>query len=282
MNIVPGSGSKIGPQLINHPEIAKVSFTGGNEVGVGVMKQAADTMKNISLELGGKSPIIVFPDADINGAIESVITGIFYNTGQMCSATSRLIVHKSIEKEFYEILKRETESLTLGAGLDSGTLMGPLTTIGQFKTVKKYIDIAKEEGLECLTGGSEVDGPGNFITPTIFTNVPTTSQLWKDEIFGPVLVTRSFETEQEAISLANDTRFGLAAAVCGQDAEQLQRVCARLQAGHIWRNTLQMVPAETSWGGFKHSGIGRELGPFGLSSFLEVKHVDLPLNEIAH
>jgi betaine-aldehyde dehydrogenase len=276
LNILPGIGAEIGEQLTQHRHINKISFTGSNKVGESVMKAAAPLSKSVSLELGGKSPILVFDDADIDQAVTAVMAGIFYNCGQMCSATSRLLVQQDIQDALLEKLVAAVEQLRIGPGDDEHTEMGPMTTAAQFNTVLDYFEIAKQEQLTLLVGGRRAKQfeKGYYIEPTIYKNVPLDSRLWREEIFGPVLSTHTFRTEDEAIAMANDSNFGLAATVVSRDEERLRRVSAQLEAGHIWWNMPQVVAIETSWGGFKQSGIGRELGPWGLSAFLEVKHVD--------
>jgi len=241
-----------------------------------VMKSAAPMSKNISLELGGKSPILVFDDADLDQAVEAVVAGIFFNCGQMCSATSRLIVQRSIEQEFMAKLTAAVEGIVIGSSSNDSTTMGPVTTRAQYNTVMKFFDLAKQESLELVCGGTRAKGfaKGLFIAPTIYQNVPSSSRLWREEIFGPVLCVQNFETEDEAIEKGNDSEYGLAATVVSRDKARLRRVSAALKAGHIWWNMPQIVPVETSWGGFKQSGLGRELGPWGLSAYLEIKHID--------
>lgn len=274
LNILPGLGAEIGPHLVRHPDVDKISFTGGNATGASVMKDAADDAKNISLELGGKSPIIVFENAEIDQAVDAICAGIFYNCGQMCSATSRLLVHQDIERQIIGGLLSRIADMRVGDGLDAASEMGPMTVKNQYEKVLNYFDQGKKEGLEPLTGGTAMERTGFFLSPTVYNNVPGDSRLWREEIFGPVLCVRSFADEEEAIAAANDSRFGLAATICSSDETRLRRVSARLKAGHIWWNMPQIVPVETGWGGFRASGIGRELGPHGLDAFLEVKHVD--------
>ena len=278
LNIVNGTGPQVGSALADHPGIDKISFTGSNRVGELVMQSAARQVKAVSLELGGKSPIVVFEDADLDSAIEWILGGIFFNCGQMCSATSRLLVHESIAQPLLARLKTATEAIKLGAAFDEGVTMGPLTSAAQRRTVESYIERGKSEGLHLLTGGKRPAGfeRGYFLEPTIFVDVPTASSLWREEIFGPVLCVRTFATEAEAIDLANDSDFGLAATIVCRNPERADRVARSLDAGHIWVNTLQVVFPETSWGGFKRSGIGRELGPWGLDAYLEVKHITRP------
>ena len=272
LNIVNGTGAEVGSVLCEHPGIDKISFTGSNRVGEQVMRTAAARIKTVSLELGGKSPMIVFDDASVDQAVEWILGGIFYNCGQMCSATSRLLVQQGIAPLLIERLKSATESLKIGDA------MGPLTSAAQLRTVLRHIDQGIAEGLTLLTGGKRAAGfnRGYFVEPTIFVDVPTSSALWRDEIFGPVLCVRTFTSEEEAIALANDSDFGLAAGIITADPARAERVANALDAGHIWINSLQVVFPETSWGGFKRSGIGRELGPWGLDAYLEVKHVTRP------
>jgi betaine-aldehyde dehydrogenase len=207
--------------------------------------------------------------------VEWIMGGIFYNCGQVCSATSRLLVHQALAPRLLPKLKAAAESLRIGEAFTEGVMMGPLTSATQLATVMRYIEQGRAEGLKLLVGGGRPAGleRGWFVEPTIFTDVPTTSALWREEIFGPVLCVRSFATEAEAIALANDSDFGLAAGIISADVERARRVARALEAGHIWINSLQVVFPQTSWGGFKRSSIGRELGPWGLQAYLEVKHV---------
>ncbi|HWK72876.1 MAG TPA: aldehyde dehydrogenase family protein [Povalibacter sp.] len=278
LNIVNGTGSEVGQVLVQHPGIDKISFTGSNRIGERVMQTAAQQIKNVSLELGGKSPMLVFDDADVEHAVEWILGGIFFNCGQMCSATSRLLVQAGIAPQLLQKLKTAAEALQLGDAFTDGVTMGPLTSAAQLKTVLGYIERGIAEGLTLLTGGKRASGfdRGYFVEPTIFVDVPTTSPLWREEIFGPVLCVRTFATEDEAIALANDSDFGLAAGIITGDAARAERVAQALEAGHIWINSLQVLFPETSWGGFKRSGIGRELGPWGLDAYLEVKHITQP------
>lgn len=274
LNIVTGTGLAVGVPMTDHPGVAKVSFTGSNAVGARVMTAAAHSLKSVSLELGGKSPIIVLDDADEAMAAELIIAGIFYNAGQMCSATSRLLIDAKIAVRVIERVVAMARALILGDPLDPATNMGPMTMAAQQTKVQRYIDKGKSAGLKMLTGGSRPKKlhRGWFVEPTIFADVPTSSPLWREEIFGPVLCMRTFQNEAEAIALANDCDFGLVATVVGADDVQTDRIADVLEAGHVWINAPQTIFLETSWGGFKASGLGRELGPWGLASYLEVKH----------
>lgn len=276
LNIVSGHGPVVGAALVDHPDVAKISFTGSNRVGERVMQSAARRMASVSLELGGKSPILVFEDADEQQAVDLVLGGIFFNCGQMCSATSRLLVQESVAPQLLQKLKAAAQAIRVGDAFAAGVTMGPLTSAAQLQTVSRYIEHGLAEGLTLLTGGKRIAGRGFFLEPTIFVEVPTTSTLWREEIFGPVLCVRTFATEEEGIELANDSEFGLAATIVTGDAERARRVARSLQAGHIWINGPQAVFPETSWGGFKRSGLGRELGPWGLHAYLEVKQITQP------
>ena len=274
LNIITGLGSAIGDPLTKHPKVSKVAFTGSVPVGSRIMSLCAQDIKNVSLELGGKSPVIVFEDADIEGAVEWVMFGIFWNQGQVCSGTSRLLVHDSIKEKFLARLKEETEKITIGDGMDEKTLLGPLVSESQLRGVLEFVDHGIEAGIEMLTGGRCDDfEKGYYMKPTIFVDTPLDDKLWTEEIFGPVLSVRSFSTEEEAIELANDSVFGLAAAIMSTDKERCSRVANAMHAGIIWVNCSQPTFTEAPWGGYKQSGLGRELGRWGLSNYLETKQV---------
>ncbi|WP_350561051.1 aldehyde dehydrogenase family protein [Psychrobacter sp. CAL346-MNA-CIBAN-0220] len=275
VNILPGA-AEVGVAMTSHPLIDKVSFTGSNGVGEKVMIQAAKGIKDISLELGGKSAIIVRADADIDHACDLVIGGIFTNAGQICSATSRLLVNHDIAQKLFAQLKIKTNNLQVGDGFDPDTQMGPLVSQQQLTQVQKYLDIATIENLECLTSGNALDKQGYFASPTIYINVSTDSQLWQEEVFGPVLVSTIFKDDAEAIRMANDSKFALAATIVSADEQAALEMALQVQAGHIWINEQQIVLPEAGWGGFKQSGIGRELGEDGLSSYQQSKHILLP------
>ncbi|QHF03456.1 aldehyde dehydrogenase family protein [Pseudomonas asturiensis] len=273
LNIINGK-AQIGAALSNHAGLDKLSFTGSNAVGTQVMRSSAAHCRPVTLELGGKSAFIVFDDCDPDQAVEWIVAGICWNAGQMCSATSRLLIQDGIAEALIPRLKAAFENLRVGNPMVGEVDMGPLTSEAQWHKVREYFAVAKEEGLNCLAGArTEPQGQGWFVSPTLYTDVPDGSRLWREEIFGPVLCTRRFSTEDEAIALANDSCFGLVATVASADIERAERVADALDVGHVWINSIQAVFVETSWGGTKGSGIGRELGPWGLAAYQSVKHV---------
>jgi betaine-aldehyde dehydrogenase len=239
------------------------------------MSAAAPGCLPISLELGGKSPIVVFADAEIEHAIDCIAGGIFFNAGQMCSATSRLIVEAAIAPALLDRLAERAKGLHVGSPFAGATEMGPITTCPQFEKVGRFLDQARAERLDCLAGGETGIGEGFFVRPSVYADVPSESVLWREEIFGPVLAVRTFKSEAEAVELANDSDYGLVATVVSSDALRAERLAARIEAGHIWINSLQVIFPNTAWGGFKGSGIGRELGPWGLSAYCGVKHLTI-------
>ena len=275
LNVVNGTGAITGAALSKHPGLRKISFTGSTRTGKFIMKAAAEDMKNIGLELGGKSPTLVFEDADLDLAARLAVEGVFYNAGQCCNATCRLLVHESIKDALTEKLIAQYKAVVLGTPDTDGMTMGPLASKAQYDKVTGYQDIAREEGLNCLIGGARAAAfnTGYFVEPTLYDDVPKSSRLWQEEIFGPVMCMRTFTTDEEAIAEANDTEYGLAASIVTEDDARAERVAAQLEAGHVYNNVSVAIPPQTSWGGFKQSGIGRELGPWGLAGFLEVKTV---------
>ncbi|SUD76692.1 aldehyde dehydrogenase family protein [Pseudomonas putida] len=272
LNIVNGK-AETGAALSNHNGLDKLSFTGSNNVGSQVMRSAAAQCRPVTLELGGKSAILVFDDCDVDAAVQWIVAGICWNSGQMCSATSRLLVQDGIADALLPRLQAALENLRVGSPLSEEADMGPLTSQAQWLKVAGYFATAREEGLQCLVGGKVLDRGGWFVSPTLYADVPEGSRLWNEEIFGPVLCARRFASEQQAIAEANDSRFGLVATVCTTDLARAERVADALEVGHVWINSVQAVFVETSWGGTKGSGIGRELGPWGLSGYQSVKHV---------
>jgi betaine-aldehyde dehydrogenase len=231
-------------------------------------------VKSVSLELGGKSPIVVFDDADLEQAVEWVMMGIYFNQGQVCSATSRLIVQSGIAGKLVERLAEESKKIPIGDGMTEGVLLGPLVSRPQYEKVMGYIETGKREAsLVCGGGRPAGQNAGYFVEPTIFTGVPPEARIWLEEIFGPVLSVAAFKSEDEAMELANRSEFGLAAAVMTQDQERAARVADRFDAGVVWINCSQPTFIEAPWGGIKKSGVGRELGRWGLHNFLEPKQI---------
>lgn len=275
LNILTGGGAA-GAALTADARLRKFSFTGSNGVGAKVMAAAAQRCVPVALELGGKSPIVVLADAPLDEAADLVMGGIYFNCGQMCSATSRLIVDARIADSLLERLVAKTRALKVDSPFADGTDMGPMTTETQFRSVRAVFDRARADGLACLVGGHVLERDGFFVAPTIYDEVPVDNPVWRAEIFGPVLAVRRFRTEAEALALANDTDYGLAASVVGGDVAAAEALAARIEAGHIWVNTPQVPYVQSAWGGFKASGIGRELGPWGMDAFLGVKHITVP------
>lgn len=275
LNIVTGKGSEIGPILSSHPAIDKVAFTGSGPVGKQIMRAATDTVKNIGLELGGKSPLILFDDVDVETAVEWIMFGIFWNQGQVCSATSRLLVQEGIHDKLMSRLAEEAQKITIGNGMDKDVQMGPVVNDKQYNGTMATFAQGKADGVNVLTGGKRPDGfdKGYFIEPTVFTDVPEDHPIWTDEIFGPVLAVRRFKDEAEAIASANNSELGLAAGVISKDEARANRVARKLRAGIVWVNCSQPLFLEAPWGGYKQSGIGRELGVWGFENYLETKQI---------
>jgi betaine-aldehyde dehydrogenase len=274
LNVVTGYGTTAGARLASHPDVRKLAFTGSVPTGISVGSAAVRDVKSISLELGGKSPIVIFDDADIEQAVEWVMFGIFWNQGQVCSATSRMIVQTGIAPKLIDRLSAEARKITIGDGMTPGILLGPLVSRTQYEKVLGYIDIGKREAT-LVTGGARPShlNEGYFLEPTIFADVRPTARIWKEEIFGPVLAVTTFDTEEEAVALANDSEFGLAAAVMSGDHKRAERVADAFEAGVVWINCSQPNFLEPPWGGVKKSGVGRELGTWGLNNFLEPKQI---------
>ena len=284
VNVLSGPGSSIGQALVTHPGVDKISFTGSGEVGRQIMRDGAASLKRVSLELGGKSPNIFFADADFEAAVEGALFGVFINQGEVCSAGSRVLVQKPIYKKMLDAMVEKAKKIKLGPGLDPATKMGPLVSQEQYDKVLSYIDIGRKEAKLALGGGVPSDLPkgsekGWFVQPTIFYDVDNASRIGREEIFGPVMSVIPFDTEEDAYRIANDTPFGLAAALWSRDIFKVMRAIRRLRAGIVWVNHMQPAMVEAPWGGFKQSGFGRELGTHGMDEFLEAKQAYINLDE---
>lgn len=275
LNIVTGTGGEAGQAIIDHPLIDKLAFTGSVPTGSKIMAAAARDIKRVSLELGGKSPFVIFADADIEQAVEWIMFGIFWNQGQVCSATSRVLIEAPVYEQVMARLCEAARAISIGNGLDDGVLLGPLVSRGQYDKVLAAIEAARDAGATVAFGGKRPEGldKGYYLEPTILTEVPADSAAWREEIFGPVVCARPFETEAEAVELANDSRYGLAAAVMSRDEARAERVAAAFRAGIVWINCSQPTFTEAPWGGYKQSGLGRELGRWGLENYLEIKQI---------
>ena len=274
VNVVTGYGAEAGARLIEHPDVAKISFTGSDATGQKVNEVAARTFKKVSLELGGKSPNIVFEDADIEAAVMGAVSGIFAATGQTCIAGSRLLLHRSIHDAFVARLVDVAKSATIGDPMSRDTHVGPVTTPPQYRKILDYIDVAKGEGATCVLGGGPHDGPGGqFVQPTIFTGVSNDMRIAQEEVFGPVLSVIPFDTEEDAVRIGNDIDFGLAAGVWTTDMGRALRMSERLRVGTVWVNTYRAVSFTSPFGGVKRSGMGRESGREAIREYLQTKSV---------
>jgi betaine-aldehyde dehydrogenase len=277
--VLTGPGGEVGDFLASSPDIDMVAFTGSVEVGKAIMRAGAANVKKVGLELGGKSPNIVFEDADFEAAIDGALIGIFAGSGEVCSAGSRLLVQRSIYDRFVGELVSRAMAIKVGAPTDEASEMGPLVSRQQLDTTERYVKIGRDEGAVLATGGHRLEGSGYYYEPTIFVDVDNSMRVAQEEIFGPVLAVIPFETEADAIRLANDTIYGLAAGVWTKDVTRALRVIKALRAGITWVNTYHPTYSEAPWGGYKQSGVGRELGTFGLDEYQEVKQINIDLTD---
>jgi aldehyde dehydrogenase (NAD+) len=277
VNVVTGFGVEVGTPLVEHPLVAKVAFTGSDTTGQRIYEAAARGLKRVTMELGGKSPNIVFDDAHLDNAIKGVISGIFAATGQTCIAGSRLLVQRSIHDEFVEKLVAFAKTAKMGNPMELATQVGPVTNKPQFEKILRYMDIAKGEGANPVLGGARATRPecgeGWFVEPTIFTGVRNAMRIAQEEVFGPVLAVIPFEDEEEAIAIGNDVAYGLAAGVWTQNMRRAFSMAERLQAGTVWVNTYRAVSYLSPFGGYKRSGLGRESGQDMIKEYLQVKSV---------
>jgi len=281
VNVVTGPGSTVGQMLVEHRGIDKVAFTGDTSTGRAIMRGSAESLKRITLELGGKSPNIVFPDADLDAALRGATTGIFYGKGEVCAAGSRLLVDKAIKSEFVDKLAARAKKMTPGDPMDPKTRLGAIASKKQLENDLRYIDVAKREGAQLVAGGGRADigtGKGFFLQPTVFDGVTPQMTIAREEIFGPVLAALDFADVDEAIARANDSGYGLAAAVWTRDIKKAHYVARKLQAGTVWINTYNVYDTAAPFGGYKQSGFGREMGMHALESYTQVKSVWVDLS----
>jgi aldehyde dehydrogenase (NAD+) len=281
LNIITGRGSTVGEAIVAHPGVDKVAFTGDTSTGRGIMRTAAETLKHITLELGGKSPNIVFPDADLDAAVRGATMGIFYGKGEVCAAGSRLLVDRSIKDQFVAKVAERTRKMVPGDPLDPKTRLGAISSKSQLERVLNYVDIGSREGASLVAGGHRADigtGKGYFMQPTVFADVTPGMTLAREEIFGPVLAAIDFADVDEAIARANDSVYGLAAGVWTRDIKKAHYVASKLKAGTVWVNTYNVYDTAVPFGGYKQSGFGREMSKHALDYYTQVKAVWVDLN----
>ena len=281
LNVLTGPGSSLGQQIVDHPGIDKIAFTGDTGTGKQIMRGSAESLKRITLELGGKSPNIVFPDADLDAAVRGATMGIFYGKGEVCAAGSRLLVDRSIKDAFVDKVAARAKKMVPGDPLDPRTRLGAISSKSQLERVLGYIETARREGATLVAGGERTDigtGKGYFLQPTVFANVTPEMTIAREEIFGPVLAAIEFADADEAIARANASSYGLAAAVWTRDIKKAHYVARKLQAGTVWVNTYNVYDTAAPFGGYKQSGFGREMGMHALEHYTQVKSVWVDLN----
>lgn len=277
INTVLGPGDSVGATLAASMDVDLISFTGGIETGKKIIRAASGNVKKIALELGGKNPHIIFADADFNAAIDAVLNGVFFHAGQICSAGARVMIERPILQPFVDALKSRMEKIKIGNGFDPQTQMGPLISTEHREKVERYIEIAKQEGANCILGGSRPNEPelekGFFYLPTLLTGCTNEMRIVQEEVFGPVISIETFDTEEEAMGRANSTIYGLSAGFWTKNPDRIHRVSKALRFGTVWVNDFNIYFTQAPWGGFKQSGMGRELGKVGIEEYTEVKHI---------
>jgi aldehyde dehydrogenase (NAD+) len=278
INVVPGFGPTAGAAIVKHPGVAKIAFTGEGTTAKIIQREAADTMKRLTFELGGKSPNVIFADADLDSAVEGAHFGLYFNQGQCCCAGSRLFVEERVHDEVIDRIKEKNHDRRVGDPFDPETQQGPQVDEAQFDKILQYIGYGKQDGAKMITGGNRVGDRGYFVEPTLFTGVTDDMRIARDEIFGPVLSVLKFKNVDEIIKRSNDTNFGLAAAVWTRDVAKAHRYAAKVRAGTVWINCYDVFDAAAPFGGFKQSGIGRELGEAGLANYTELKTVTVSMS----
>ena len=275
--MITGPGGELGKVLCTHKDVDKISLTGSTEVGREIMKMAADTVKKVTLELGGKSANIILDDADIDLAVEGACYGTFFHQGQVCSSGTRVLVHAKIYDEFIEKMKIRAEKLRIGYQLDPNSHLGPLVSREQLATVESYVKIGKAEGARLVTGGKRADVPGFdggfYYKPTIFADVKNNMRIAQEEIFGPVVSIIKYHSDEEALAIANDSIFGLAGGVFSSNTARAQRIARGVRTGTMWINNYHMFADFCPFGGYKQSGVGRELGAAGLAEYTQIKRI---------
>jgi aldehyde dehydrogenase (NAD+) len=281
LNVVPGFGPTAGSALVRHPGVDAIAFTGSTDVGRTVMREAAETLKKVSLELGGKSPNIVFADASLKDAVRGASTGIFYGMGEVCAAGSRVLVERAVYDDFVGQLAARAEKMTVGDPMEPTTRLGAIVSEEQLDRVMGYVDAGRREGARLVTGGERttVNGKGNFVTATVFADVEPTMKIAREEIFGPVVAVLPFEDLDDAVAKANETIYGLAAGIWTRDVGKAHRVASEIQAGTVWINTYNQYDSGSPFGGYKQSGFGRDLGwEAALEKYTQVKSVWVALD----